>query len=192
MEKYQTYCNFSAQNKTISALFELYEHIERNDSKNFELPIVVFIAFSIESYLNSLGSRHSNIWGNLERLPWKDKIEILHKISEKPLNWGEDPLQFVSEIFKLRDKLAHGKPENILGPCTKDIEAAKKILATNQIQPEWYIKITHEWLLKAKIRFHKLMCYLANLFDLHENDHLLSSESGVRVEIPLTEFKISE
>ena len=58
----------------------MYAQLEAGASSRIELtPIVVFLAFSIESYLNSIGARKLIIWDELERLPWKNKVVILHK-----------------------------------------------------------------------------------------------------------------
>jgi hypothetical protein len=95
----------------------MYGQLERGGSSRIELtPIVVFLAFSIESYLNSIGARKLNIWEELERLSWRKKIAILHKTAGRTLEWGKEPLQFATEVFALRDRLAHGKPERIVGP----------------------------------------------------------------------------
>jgi hypothetical protein len=158
----------------------LYAHLEGSEGKRVELtPIVVFLAFSIESYLNSLGARHLVIWDELEPLPWKKKLEILHKTAGKATDWGREPLQFATEVFKLRDKLAHGKPERVLGPVERDVKAAQELVASDNLQPEWYRGITKEWVLQAKERFRQLMTYLGKLFGQHESDHLLLATGGI-------------
>jgi hypothetical protein len=50
------------------------------------------------------------------------------------------------------------------------------------LQPDWYTRITKEWVMRAKDRFRLLMLYLGGLFGLHESDHLLSSTGGVLVD----------
>jgi hypothetical protein len=180
MATYQAYTDFTAQSRTVSALMYLYANLEQENGKRVELtPIVVFIAFSIESYLNSLGARHVVIWDELERLPWKSKVEILYKIAGRVPEWGEEPLQFATEVFKLRDKLAHGKPERILGPAVKDFKQADDLVRSNDLQPDWYRGITKEWVLHAKERFRLLMIHLGQLFDQHESDHLLTATGGI-------------
>ncbi|PYO19315.1 MAG: hypothetical protein DMD85_18765, partial [Candidatus Rokuibacteriota bacterium] len=94
MATYQPYSDFSAQSRTVAALMSMYAQLERGSSSRIELtPIVVFLAFSIESYLNSLGARKINIWEELERLPWRKKITILHKTAGRAPEWGKDPLR---------------------------------------------------------------------------------------------------
>ena len=187
MTTYQPYSNFTAQSRTVSALMSMYAHLEAGTSSKSELtPIVVFLAFSIESYLNSIGARKLSIWDELERLPWKNKVVILHKRAGRSPEWGKDPLQFASEVFALRDRLAHGKPERLVGPKFRtEAEAAQYINGPElhrDLQPEWYTSITKDWVLKAKERFRLLMIYLGELFGLHESDHLLSSTGGLLID----------
>jgi hypothetical protein len=187
MTIYQPYSDFTAQSRTVSALMSMYAQLERGTSSPTELtPIVVFLAFSVESYLNSIGARKLAIWDELERLSWKNKITILHKTVGKLPVWGKDPLQFANEVFSLRDKLAHGKPERVVGPKFRThAEAAPYINRPQlhpELQPEWYRKITKDWVMEAKERFRLLMIYLGGMFDLHESDHLLSSTGGLLID----------
>jgi hypothetical protein len=161
----------------------LYANLEQAKEKRVELtPIVVFLAFSVESYLNSLGARHIVIWDELERLPWKSKTEVLYKIADRVPEWGKEPLQFATEVFKLRDRLAHGKPERVLGPIVRDYERANKLAISGDLQPDWYRNITKEWVLHAKERFRLLMVHLGQLFDYHESDHLLTATGGIIID----------
>jgi hypothetical protein len=187
MTTYQPYSNFTAQARTVSALMSMYAQLERGSSSRIELtPIVVFLAFSIESYLNSLGARKLCIWDELERLPWKKKMTILHKAAGRSPEWGKDPLHFATQVFALRDKLAHGKPERVVGPKFRtEAEAVQYVNSPElhrDLQPEWYTKITKDWVIEAKERFGQLMIYLGGLFGFHESDHLLSSTGGMVID----------
>jgi len=183
MTTYQPFSNFTAQSKTVSALMSMYAQLEREVPARLEFtPIVVFLAFSIESYLNSIGARKLEIWEELERLPWRKKVTILHKIANKSPNWSKDPLKFAIEVFSLRDKLAHGKPEQVVGPVLTNQVEATQFLNSHDLQPEWYSKITKEWVMEAKERFQLLMMYLGGLFGFHESDHLLTATGGLLVD----------
>jgi hypothetical protein len=187
MTTYQPYSNFTAQSRTVSALMSMYAQLEGGASSRIELtPIIVFLAFSIESYVNSIGARTLSIWDELERLQWRSKIVILHKTAGKSPDWGKDPLQFASEVFGLRDRLAHGKPEQVVGPkLPTEVEAAQYLSGPElslDLQPEWYTRITKDWVMRAKERFRLLMIYLGGLFGLHESDHLLSSTGGLLID----------
>ncbi len=161
----------------------MYGQLERNPEQMVELtPLVVFLAFSIESYLNSIGARKIIIWDELERLPWKQKVSILHRTANRTPDWSREPLQFALEVFKLRDKLAHGKPERVVGPVTRDAAEADRLAKSSNLQPEWYASITREWVLQAKERFRMLMIYLGSLYGLHESDHLLAATGGILID----------
>ncbi len=183
MAMYQPYSDFTAQSRTVSALMSMYAQLERDSGTRIELtPIVVFLAFAIESYLNSIGARQVEIWDELERLPWKKKVAILHKTAKRSIDWGKDPLQFATEVFALRDRLAHGKPERVVGPVFNNQDDANRFLNSQDLQPDWYSKITREWVMEAKERFRLLMIYLGGLFGLHESDHLLAATGGLLVD----------
>jgi hypothetical protein len=183
MATYQAFSDFTAQSRTVSALMSMYASLERDSGVRVELtPIVVFLAFSIESYLNSIGARKLAIWDELERLPWKKKVAILHKTVGRTPDWGKDPLRFASEVFRLRDRLAHGKPERVVGPVVSDRSEAHRLAVSGDLQPGWYRAITKEWVIQAIERFRLLMIYLGQLFDLHESDHLLTSTGGVLID----------
>ncbi|MCP4934160.1 MAG: hypothetical protein GY927_08135 [bacterium] len=180
MTTYQPYIEFPAQSRATSALGLIYAQLERETlPKDMLLPLVVFLAFSIEAYLNSIGSKQLSIWDELERLPWKKKIIVLHKIAEKPCDFGRDPLQFAAEVFTIRVKLAHGKPEKVFGPIFDKEQDAHNYLCNINMEPDWYIKITPGWAIIAKNRHRLLMTYLGNLYDLHESDHLVHSTGGI-------------
>jgi hypothetical protein len=183
MTTYQPYSSFTAQSRTVSALMSMYAQLEGGMPSRVELtPIVVFLAFSIESYLNSIGARRLEIWDELERLSWKKKVAILHRTARKSPDWSKDPLQFATEVFGLRDRLAHGKPERVVGPVFANQDDATKYLNSRDLQPEWYARITRDWVMAAKERFRLLMIYLGGLFAFHESDHLLTATGGLLVE----------
>lgn len=180
MKTYQPYSDFTAQSRTVSALMSMYAQLESGTPKRMELtPIVVFLAFSIESYLNSIGARKLEIWDELERLSWKKKVTILHKTAGKSPDWSKEPLQFATEVFSLRDKLAHGKSERVVGPIFTNEADTLPYLRHQHLQPDWYTKITKDWTIEAKERFRLLMVYLGGLFDYHESDHLRISLGGL-------------
>ena len=180
MTTYQPYTDFTAQSHNVSALMRLYAALEDPNSAGPPLvAIVVFTAFSIESYLNSIGARQIPFWGHVERLPWGQKVDILHINAKKQADWGRDPLQFAADTFRLRDRLAHGKPERVLGEEFSDWDDAETHLHGNRLLPDWYKSITSEWVQEAKERFRLLMEYLGSLYGLHASDHLHASSGGL-------------
>jgi hypothetical protein len=161
----------------------MYGRLEQDRKSVPLIPVAIFTAFAIEAYLNSLGSRKLPFWDEVERLPWRNKVAILHKAADRPMDWSKDPLQFASEVFSLRDRLAHGKPERVLGPVFEDEGRANAFVADidlmHKMQPEWFNKLTFEWVMQGKERFRVLMTYLGSLFGFHESDHLMHSTGGM-------------
>ena len=179
MTTYQPYLDFTAQAKTVQALMMLYSQFEKRDLAKIELlPFVVFMAFAIEAYLNSVGARKIEFWDELERLPWRSKVTILHKHAGRDPDWGKEPLQFAIEVFRIRDKLAHGKPERVIGPICSSPTDADSYFSTNRLEPDWYHSVTPDWVRSAKERFRVLMIYIGSLYGLHESDHLHSASGG--------------
>jgi len=174
--------HFTAHGPAVHALMLLYAQLEQRKHSTAELlPIVVFSAFSVEAYLNALGSRSIAFWDQIERTPWRQKVEILHANAGQKADWGKDPLQFAAEIFKLRDRLAHGRPEDVFGEHFSDPGEASALLGKPLLQPNWFRAITEEWALDSKERFTALMVYLGGLYGHHESDHLHSASGELLV-----------
>ncbi len=179
MTKYQPYLDFTAQSHNVSSLMRLYTLLQNHpDAKPPLTAFVVFIAFAIESYINSVGSRKIDFWNEIERLSWRKKLEILHNHSGNSSDWGGEPLQFAVEVFRLRDNLAHGKPERVFGPAFDDYSVASDALSSSHLKPDWFASITESWVIESKDRFRKLMIYIATLYGLGEFDHLLHSSGS--------------
>ncbi|WP_139137831.1 hypothetical protein [Pseudomonas sp. GTC 16481] len=163
----------------VRVLMLMLAQIEKEpDSPIRVVPVVVFMAFAVEAYLNNLGAKRISYWDELERLPWKKKVTILHEVAGQKADWGHTHLQFASSLFSLRDKLAHGKPERILGPVFEEGADAHEFSLKNRLEPAWFTKLNKEWALKAKVQFTELMQHLATMHGLHESDHLLSATGG--------------
>jgi hypothetical protein len=180
MKTYQPYNNFTAHNANIQTLLEMLRSLDELPDKPVRvIPIVVFMAFSIEAYLNSLGARCIPYWEELERLPWRKKIVILHKSAAKPADWGAPHLQFAQSVFKLRDKLAHGKPEHLKGPVFTDPQEAFNYRLDGLLKPDWWKKLNKEWVAEARPKFDELMAYLGSLHGYDKSDHLLLANGGM-------------
>jgi hypothetical protein len=179
-ERYQSYIEFPAHSKNFGAVSSLLLLMDSNVFERMNFPmIVVFEAFSVESYVNHLGFLTVDHWEEVERLPWRSKISILHKIAGVEANWGEDPLQFASQIFKVRDKMAHGKPEVAYGSIHATHDEAESELSLENIQPDWYKEIDRKWIKASKGRLQKLMKYLAKISGQPPMEYMVGGHGGV-------------
>jgi hypothetical protein len=159
--------NLTSQFAPVGSLYGMYSIIDELNIENFPVsPIVVFMAFSAEAYINDIGFRKIPHWESLEKNSWFSKIIILHVIAKREPNWAENPLQFCKILFTIRDKLAHGKPEKIKW------EQVGGDLPVAQLEAEWQKGLNMKWAKDGKIKFRNLMIYLGSLYDLPESDHL--------------------
>lgn len=181
METYRPFVEFTAQGQVFQALMLLISQLEKRAHTQAELlPVVVFMAFTVEAYLNSIGARHIEFWDQIERIPWRKKVEVVHLHAGQTADWGNRPLQYAAELFWLRDHLAHGRPEIVRGPlCSSLLEAES--LSGDMLNPPWFEKISGGWLGSARVNFNDLMAHLSGLYGLAASDHQLLSRGGFEV-----------
>jgi hypothetical protein len=73
---------------------------------------IIFCAFTLEAYFNNLGKQKLHSWEKIERkLGPREKLALIGDILNHPIDVSQRPFQTFTEIFKLRDALAHGKTE---------------------------------------------------------------------------------
>ena len=71
---------------------------------------VMFSAFAVEAHLNHIGEAKLPFWKIVEpKLPWRNKLELVAQHLGIILDDGKRPFQTLSDLFKFRDRLAHGK-----------------------------------------------------------------------------------
>jgi hypothetical protein len=69
----------------------------------------VMLAFSFEAYLNFMGERFVGLWN--EREDYHKKIDkVFQKLKIVP-DWSKRPFSSISTMKRLRNTLAHGKPQ---------------------------------------------------------------------------------
>ena len=100
---------------------------------------LMFVAFTVEAFLNHLGSRHFECWGEIEKsLSPPKKLSLLCESLEIPLDHGSRPVQTVQKLFRFRNDVAHGKDVTI--KHEKQIYATENevdILTKEFLVPEW-------------------------------------------------------
>jgi hypothetical protein len=71
---------------------------------------LVFTAFTLEAYLNHVGSKLLPCWEYLERSkPPKEKLSLIAKHLGVTVTYGTRPWKVMSELFEFRNTIAHGK-----------------------------------------------------------------------------------
>jgi hypothetical protein len=70
--QWRPYMHFTAQSTALQAFYLMIARLKKGELTEGEYPcVVVFMAFSIEAYVNTLGSRQISFWDEIERLPWR-------------------------------------------------------------------------------------------------------------------------
>jgi hypothetical protein len=94
---------------------------ERKAGYHYEtLASIIVAAFKFEAFLNHLGFLIIPFWTSIERLPHKNKLEILTKHLDVKVDRGNRPFQTLTELFQARDGIAHGKHEFLQVESIKD------------------------------------------------------------------------
>ena len=76
------------------------------------LSCLMFQAFSLEAFLNHMGEKLFETWGELEKpLSPKAKLGLICEKLKLNINYGKTPWQIVPELIGFRNKVAHGKSE---------------------------------------------------------------------------------
>jgi len=74
---------------------------------------LVFTAFMMEAYLNHIGPQIFKCWGDLERLSPLSKLDLIAEKLGAEKDDGKRPYQTLSELFRFRNTLAHGKSASL-------------------------------------------------------------------------------
>jgi hypothetical protein len=100
------------------AAFYLTENVKKKvkdgitDALTFDcMAAGMMLAFSFEAYLNFMGDRLVGLWN--ERDDYHKKIDkVFQKLKIAP-DWSKRPFSSISAMKRLRDTLAHGKPQTV-------------------------------------------------------------------------------
>lgn len=70
---------------------------------------LIFTAFTLEAFLNHIGQSIFKCWNDLEQLSPSRKLNLIAEKLGIKKDDGKRPFQTVSELFKFRNDVAHGK-----------------------------------------------------------------------------------
>ena len=99
---------------------------------------VLFAALTIEAHLNHVAESTISNWDTIEpTLRWRDKFTIVAKELNLTVDKSRRPVQTVIDVFKFRDKLAHGKTHSEELKY-KYVEAHSS--SDDKLDPEWLRK----------------------------------------------------
>jgi len=96
---------------------------------------LIFTAFTLEAFLNHIGQSIFKCWNDLEQLSPLRKLNLITEKLGIKKDDSERPFQTVSELFKFRNNVAHGKTVS-LKPKTKIVVMDDKFNQHLQESPQ--------------------------------------------------------
>lgn len=111
---------------------------DQDGSFHHVMASLTFTAFMMEAYLNHVGPQIFKCWDDLERLSPLSKLNLIAEKLGVKKDKGERPYQTVSEVFKFRNTLAHGK--SILLKSNNEIRFVEETLNRyihESLKTEW-------------------------------------------------------
>ena len=121
---------------------------------------LVFTAFSVEAYLNHVGSKVFECWGDLEKLSPKEKLNVISEKIGLRVNYGVRPWQLMSELFQFRNDIAHGKSHKIEISKIEPLEvynANVNSFDSYRAETRWEKYCTKENAIRAREDFEKIV-----------------------------------
>ena len=111
-----------------AAYYSLKAAKDSMDGRLFNcLSAMVFSAFSLEAYLNHLGTSEFPNWVKIERRKSpKQKLEMLTAKKGYSSDFSKPPFETFDKIFKFRKQIAHGRTERVKVEEIQDGELGDK------------------------------------------------------------------
>lgn len=96
---------------------------------------LVFSAFAVEAYLNHVGERKIQYWGEIEKIEPMAKLKVLYSHLNLQFDPSKRPIQTIRQLFKFRNFMAHGRTENLMGSGTLNKPAPDP--GENLVETDW-------------------------------------------------------
>jgi len=96
---------------------------------------LMFSAFTLEAYMNHLGSESIEYWEQIESIRYLDKLKVLYLRLGLDFDKSRRPLQTIVQLVKFRNLMAHGKTERIFG--SKMITTPSLGPGNELVEAEW-------------------------------------------------------
>ena len=109
MEGESTFNAFAFLRNGAHGLLEIAKG-HREGSNYSRISAVLFSTFAVEAYLNHIGEARMPSWETEQsKLSWRDKLDLIAQQLNIEPDFGVRPFQTLIEVFKFRNKLAHGR-----------------------------------------------------------------------------------
>lgn len=89
---------------------------------------LIALAFTVEAYINFLGSKKVETWR--ERTPYFEKLRIVSGLVGYSINKDVEPFKTLALLKEFRDEIAHGKPAEFSTDVSSDVELRDQMSET--------------------------------------------------------------
>jgi hypothetical protein len=136
------------------------------DSENMFLAGLLFLAFTLEAYLDHIGSKVLPDWSKrATRLSLEEKLKVVSEHLGLVFDIESDPWKAARDIRKLRNPVAHGK-DSILEYATR-LDGPVSLRGFERLPTEWQRLASKEQALGLKTRVEALLdCINTAVYDL--------------------------
>ncbi|MBT3015118.1 MAG: hypothetical protein AB2672_13840 [Candidatus Thiodiazotropha endolucinida] len=92
----------------------LYNGQEHKEGSYWQfMASLLFTAFTMEAYLNHIGSKLFKCWKDVENLSPPNKLKLICEMLKIDADYSKRPYQSIKLLFKFRNDVAHGKSVKI-------------------------------------------------------------------------------
>lgn len=115
----KTHTKYDIHYKSYAAIFHIAEQLfetaeKQNEGRLLNLQVApVFFAFSFEAYLNHVGEEEISYWSEIERISYENKLTVISKHLGLKIDKSRRPFQTIKDLFRFRNRLAHGRTEHL-------------------------------------------------------------------------------
>ncbi|WP_417737362.1 hypothetical protein [Rosistilla oblonga] len=96
--------------------FVLCENLrEQRSGHQYEsMSCLIVAAFKFEAFLNDIGSRLLPYWDEIDRISHRNKLAVIAKQIDFPVDYSKRPFQTLIALFDARNELAHARPQSLV------------------------------------------------------------------------------
>jgi hypothetical protein len=155
---------------TSECLFQRGQEQEAGSFHQF-MASLVFTAFTLEAYLNHVGSRLFRCWDDLEHLGHDEKLNLIAEHLGVTINRGIRPWQDLKKLFGFRNSIAHGKSK-AFKPPVRVVSLEEHEADVSMVRTEWELFCTQEAAKSARADVEKVV------FTLYEAAKAAGCDTG--------------
>jgi hypothetical protein len=137
-----------------------------------------FCAFTLEGYLNWLGSEKVKHWNELERISPSQKLLVITSLLRIEIDRSRRPFSSFKGVFSFRNNfIAHGKADSV---TTTFLHGSEPIIPVPRIESDCSIENVERWMGDTKLiveTIHAAAGYVESPFGRLINNYIVKSSS---------------